>query len=181
MLYRENIISGNYICIEQILFSNISCGISSTCHQYERCEITELVLHKFQVLVEFNCLMLLSITTLGHDLFCEFVCFLRCIHRISWNDPSTCVYCGRHIFWRNSILYCNYLLYEDKCAKSNWSFLMGAWNILNQLSLITFNISTSWRIILIISCINQVFLGIKKRYEKKMSINGLPIYLLIQS
>ena len=82
----------------QIQLCNNSSGISSTCHHYERCEITELVLHKFQVLVEFNCLMLLSITTLGHDLFCEFVCFLRCIHRISWNDPSTCVYYVEGIF-----------------------------------------------------------------------------------
>ena len=63
------------IYIVQIQLCNNSSGISSTCHHYERCEITELVLHKFQVLVEFNCLMLLSITTLGHDLFCEFVCF----------------------------------------------------------------------------------------------------------
>ena len=117
MLYKVNDSTYNYICSVQIQFCNISCGISSTCHQNERCEITELVLHKFQVLVEFNCLMLLSITTLGHDLFCEFVCFLRCIHRISWNDPSTCVYYGRHIF--DVTRFCIAITYCTKTSVQN--------------------------------------------------------------
>ena len=60
--------------------------------------------------------MLLSITTLGHDLFCEFVCFLRCVHRVSWNDPSTYV-CGRHIL--DVTLFCIAIIYCMKTSVQN--------------------------------------------------------------
>ena len=83
---------------------------------FERCEITELLLHKFQLLVDYNCFGAAEYYDFRSWPFCEFVCFLHCVHRVSWNDPSTYV-CGRHIL--DVTLLCIAIIYCTKTSVQN--------------------------------------------------------------